>query len=98
LHCRGDVPRQESELNAIKELRKYLEKDSSSDSARTLAGLAAALAEERDFPLAELYQLNYNEFRLAIDLMKDWRLDRYYASRLQLLDFVLNDILPRQRS
>ena len=84
-------------MNAIKELRKYLEKDAKSESAMTLARLAAALAEERNFPLAELYQLNYDEFRLALDLMKDWRLDRYYAARLQLLDFVLNDVLVRPK-
>jgi len=83
-------------LNAIKELRKYLEKDSTSEPAIILAKLAAALAEERMFPLAELYKLGYEEFRLAMDLMSDWRLDRYYAARLQLLDFVQSDVLAHR--
>jgi hypothetical protein len=81
-------------LNAIKELRKYLEKDSTSEQAKILARLAAALAEERAFPLADLYRLNYDEFQLALELLKDWRLDRYYAARIRLFDVVLNDVLP----
>ena len=28
----------------------------------------------------------------AIDLMKDWRLDRYYAARIKLFDVVLNEV------
>jgi hypothetical protein len=83
-------------LNAIKQIRKYLEKNPASDSARSLAELAAALAEEREYPLGELYRLNYEEFNLAIDLLKDWRLDRYYAARIRLFDVVLNDVLPQR--
>jgi hypothetical protein len=82
-------------LNAIKQIRKYLEQDPSTDSARALAELAAALAEERDYSLAELYRLNYEEFNLAIDLLKDWRLDRYYAARIKLFDAVVNAVPPQ---
>jgi hypothetical protein len=82
-------------LNAIKQIQKYLEKNPSSESSRALAELAAALAEEREYSLAKLYRLNYEEFNLAIDLLKDWRLDRYYAARIKLFDVVLNDVLPQ---
>lgn len=84
-------------MNAIKEIRKYLEKDSTSEQAKILGRLAAALAEERTFPLADLYKLNYDEFQLAVDLLKDWRLDRYYAARIRLFDVVLNDVLPDEK-
>ena len=87
--------RRGDDLNAIKQIRKYIEKDPSSESARELAGLAAALAEEREFSLAALYRLSYDEFNLAIDLLEDWRLDRYYAARIRLFDVVLNEY-PRQ--
>jgi hypothetical protein len=53
----------------------------------------AALAEEKEFPLADLYRLNYEQFALAVDLLRDWRLDRYYAARIRLFDVVLNDVL-----
>jgi len=81
-------------MNAIKEIRKYLEENPKRESSKTLARLAAALAEENEFPLAELYRLDYEAFELAMQLMQDWRLDRYYAARIKLFDVVLNDVLP----
>ena len=73
-------------MNAIKQLRKYLERDPSTPSAGDLTELVSALAEEREYSLGKLYRLSYDEFNLAIELLKDWRLDRYYASRIQLFD------------
>jgi hypothetical protein len=79
-------------MNAIKQIRKYLEKDPHSDAAKILARLTAALAEEGQFSLADLYKLDYETFNLAIDLLKDWRLDRYYAARIRLFDVVLHQV------
>jgi ATP-dependent protease HslVU (ClpYQ) peptidase subunit len=81
-------------LNAIKELREYLKENRSSPASKVLAGLAVALADEREFPLSDLYELPLREFELAMALMHDWRLDRYYAARIRLFDIVLNDVLP----
>ena len=33
--------------------------------------------------------LDYEAFQLAIDVMRDWRIDRYYASKVKLLDLSL---------
>jgi hypothetical protein len=77
-------------MNAINRVRKFLENDPSGASSRALVRLVAALAEERAYPLAELYRLDYEAFELAIDLLKDWRLDRYYAARIRLFDVVLD--------
>jgi len=55
-----------------------------------------ALANERDFALSALYRLPFEEFELAIEVMRDWRLDRYYASRIHLFDVVLNEVLPEE--
>jgi len=85
-------------MNAIKEIRKYLEKHPNSEASRTLARLAAALAEERVFDLGELYQLDLQSFTLAIELLRDWRLDRYYAARIRLFDVVLNHVLPDEEA
>jgi hypothetical protein len=76
-------------MNAIKEVRHYLLRHPDTSSARTLARLTAALAEEDTFSLAELYALEQEAFDLAIELMRDWRLDRYYAARIKLFDVVL---------
>jgi hypothetical protein len=82
-------------LHAIKQIRKYIEKNPTSESARSLAAFANALAEEREFPLADLYRLSYEEFELAIDLLKDWRFDRHYAAATKLFDVELRGVLPQ---
>lgn len=81
-------------MNAIKEVRKYIERNSKSPSANILARLVAALAEEAEFPLGDLYQLDGESFDLAMDLLADWRLDRFYAARIRLFDVVLQEVSP----
>ena len=83
-------------MHAIKQIRKYLENNSTSESAPMLERFAAALTEEKEFPLADLYRLSYEEFELAIDLLKDWRFDRHYAENLKLFEFERNTaaVLP----
>jgi hypothetical protein len=44
-----------------------------------------ALESEEPFKLSELYQLDYDDFGLALELLNEWRLDRYYASKAVLL-------------
>lgn len=73
-------------MNAIKKVRKYLVANPSSESARILRSLVSALGEDRPYPLGDLYKLDFESFELAIALLEDWRLDRYYASRLKLFD------------
>lgn len=75
-------------MNAIKKVRKYLQANPESEQSRCLAQLVAALAQEEAFPLKSLYQLDMETFGLAVELMRDWRLERYYASRLKLFDTV----------
>jgi hypothetical protein len=81
-------------MNAIKAIRKHMERNPGAPSSKALARLVAALAEEKSYPLAELYAMDYDTFEMAIELLRDWRLDRYYAARLKLFDFALNSIIP----
>ena len=81
---------EDSIVNAIKEVRKYLEKNAGSPSAEVLSRLTAAIAGESQFPLGELYELDREAFDSASSSWKDWRLDRYYAARIRLFDVVLN--------
>jgi hypothetical protein len=73
-------------MNAIKKVRKHLQAHPDSENSRILGALVEALGEERSFPLADLYRLDFDAFELALALLEDWRLDRYYASRLKLFD------------
>ncbi|MGE5665616.1 MAG: hypothetical protein ACM3ZD_03195 [Betaproteobacteria bacterium] len=76
-------------MHAIKSVRKYLQSHPDSADAAVLRRLIAALGEEREFKLAELYGLEREAFELAMELLSDWRLDRYYAARIKLFDVVL---------
>jgi hypothetical protein len=73
-------------MRALKQARKLIEKKPDTAAAKTLSGLVVALESEAPFPLTNLYQLDYDDFELALDLIKEWRLDRYYTSKVRLLD------------
>jgi hypothetical protein len=73
-------------MNAIKKTRKLIEADPATDTAKTLARLVRALESEEKFALGDLYKLDYESFVLALDVLKEWRLDRYYMGKAKLLD------------
>ena len=75
-------------MNAIKAIRKQLEKNPHAPSSKALARLVAALAD--------LYAMDYDAFEMALELLRDWRLDRYYAARLKLFDFALNSVIGEE--
>ncbi|MEJ7685722.1 MAG: hypothetical protein WKG52_01250 [Variovorax sp.] len=73
-------------MNAIKVARRFIETNPADESAQILARLVLALESERSFELVALYELDYKRFELAMDILKEWRLDRYYASKSKLFD------------
>lgn len=73
-------------MNAIKLARRFIETDPTNESAQILARLVLALESERSFELVTLYTLDYKSFQIAMDILKEWRLDRYYASKSKLFD------------
>ncbi len=73
-------------MNEIKKARRLIEANPHTDAAKTLAALVLALESEEKFDLAALYKLNYDNFNLAIDILKEWRLDRYYSGKAKLHD------------
>lgn len=73
-------------MRALKQARKLIEKKPESPAAQALSTLVVALESETPFALQSLYQLDYDDFELALDVLKEWRLDRYYSSKVRLLD------------
>ena len=73
-------------MNAIKKTRKLIQTNPTSESAQTLARLVRALESDEKFALSDLYKLGYDEFNIAIDVLKEWRLDRYYMGKAKLHD------------
>lgn len=73
-------------MRALKKARKLIENKSGKPSADTMSRLVLALESEVPFLLSDLYSLDYDDFNLAMEVMAEWRLDRYYTSKAVLLD------------
>ena len=73
-------------MQALKKARKLIETKPQKATAQVFSKLILALESESLFNLAALYQLDFDDFSLAMDIMKDWRLDRYYTTKAVLLD------------
>jgi hypothetical protein len=73
-------------VRAIKRARKIIEQDPHQQTAKTLARLVLALESDAEFKLSELYDLAHADFELAIEVLEDWRLDRYYEGKAKLFD------------
>ena len=73
-------------MRAIKEARKFIERKPNDANAKTLSRLVLALESEADFPIADLYLLDSDQFKLAMQILDEWRLDRHYASKVRLFD------------
>jgi len=72
-------------MRALKKTRKLIERNPSKPEAKILSALVVALESEEPFKLSDLYQLDYDDFGLALELLSEWRLDRYYTSKAVLL-------------
>ena len=45
-----------------------------------------ALESEVDFKLVSLYALDFKDFEVAIKILEEWRIDRYYVGKAKLFD------------
>jgi hypothetical protein len=73
-------------MNAIKEARKLIEREPTTASAQTLSRLVLALESEADFPISDIYKLDFDRFTLALKILDEWRLDRYLSGKARLFD------------
>lgn len=76
-------------MNAIKKARQIITAEPESQTALILARLVLALESDAEFSLSSIYTLDLESFDLAIDIMKEWRLDRYFTGKAKLLDVSL---------
>jgi hypothetical protein len=71
---------------AVKKARKLIQANPESPGAKVLSGLVIALESNQAFPLNQIYTLDFAQFELALEILAEWRLDRYYSSKGRLLD------------
>ncbi len=60
-----------------------------SSEARVLAALVTALESENSFTVKDLYTLNNDHFEMALQMLSEWRLDRYYFGKARVFDVAL---------
>lgn len=76
-------------MHAIKKARKLIEHNPSDSSAKTLSRLVLALESEGEFVIEDIYQLDMAYFDLALEILREWRLDRYFAGKAKLFDMAM---------
>ncbi len=73
-------------MRAIKQVKKLIENNPTSRSGQTFSKLILSLESEIEFLVKDLYQLDAQEFDLAVEVLKDWRIDRFYLGKAKAFD------------
>jgi hypothetical protein len=68
-------------MDALQKVIRKIHGHPDQDSAAALKALVESLDQGAQFDLRRLYQLNYKDFELALELIKHWRLDSYRYER-----------------
>ena len=71
-------------MNTLTKIEKRILKNPDEPASQVFRELVKALDQKLDFDLASIYDLNYDDFQLVLDVLKDWRLDRYAKTRKRL--------------
>jgi hypothetical protein len=71
-------------MRTIKQVAERIARDPFSPANKVLSDLIACLKSEQSFGLNDLYTLSENDFDIAMVILSDWRLDRYYFGRAKL--------------
>ena len=73
-------------MRSIKKVKKIIEHSPESTTGLVYSRLILSLEAEEDLRIKELYKLNAHDFELALELMKDWRIDRFYIGKAKAFD------------
>ena len=73
-------------MNSIKAVQKLIQRDPDNAEARVLSGLLVALESNSHIEIVKLYGLKLENFDLALKVLQEWRLARYYSGKGSRLD------------
>ncbi|MEO8631583.1 MAG: hypothetical protein ABI612_26335 [Betaproteobacteria bacterium] len=68
-------------MDALCEAIAKIQSDPGNATSATLGDLITCLDAGVAFQIGKLYSLNYSDFSLAIEILKQWRLDSYRCER-----------------
>ncbi len=71
-------------MNNLKKIEKRILKAPDEHASQVFRELVKALEHKENFNLTAIYDLDYDDFQLVLDVLKDWRLDRYAKTRKRL--------------
>lgn len=71
-------------MNCIATARAAIAQSPGDPELHTLERLLHALESETSFELDSLYELGFDRFDLAVGVLREWRLARYYSSERRL--------------
>jgi hypothetical protein len=81
-------------MRVIQKIRQVIAQEPQHPTAQVFSRLISGLEDELDFPLNELYKLNTSDFQLAMEILQEWRLDRYYLGKSKTFDMTLQALPP----
>jgi len=73
-------------MSAIKKAKRIIEKDPSQPFAKFLTDLVLSLESNNEFPTRQLYELSVEDFDFALQILKEWRIDRHYMGKAKTFD------------
>lgn len=76
-------------MRAIKKVRRLIESEPTSPAAVELSKLIVSLESGEAFTFKQMYELPLNDFDLAVELIKEWRLDRFYEGKIKALNVAI---------
>ena len=68
-------------MDILHRVIRKIHADPGHPTSSTLCALIKSLDAGEQFDVNQLYQLNYSDFSLAMELMKQWRLDSFRYER-----------------
>jgi len=79
-----------------RKLENLLRKTLPTRQSRHFRVLCWRWGQKMDFPIADIYELDLDRFNLAMEILQEWRLDRYYAGKAKLFDISMQTAELRQ--
>ena len=80
-------------MRAVKKIKRIIEQNPQDQASQIFSNLIKSLAEEVDFSIKNLYLLKTSDFQLAMEVLQEWRLDRYYMGKAKVFDAALQALV-----
>ena len=75
-------------MNALKKIEKRLLKNPGEPASLVFKNLIKSLYLRENFDLSSIYDLDYDDFEMALAILKEWRLDRYTKTKGRLKELL----------